>query len=120
LAHNTRIEQVIFNLITNARDALNQKKNNHLKSKDLTIKIRTFTEKDLVSVTVSDTGVGIPAKIRNKIFEPFFTTKEIGRGMGLGLSITYGIVRDYGGKIEIQSEENVGTTIKLTFPCLST
>jgi PAS domain S-box-containing protein len=118
LAHNTRIEQVIFNLITNARDAILQKKNAGFQSDAHAVTVRTFAEKDRVTVTVSDTGIGIPTNIRSKVFEPFFTTKEVGRGMGLGLSITYGIVRDYGGEIEIQSEEGAGTTIRLTFPCV--
>ena len=65
---------------------------------------------------MTDTGTGIPADARSKVFEPFFTTKEVGRGMGLGLSITYGIVGDYNGQIEIQSEPGVGASIRLTFP----
>jgi len=119
LAHDTRIEQVLFNLITNARDAIDQKKDAGFRSGSRVITVRSFTEKDHVAVTVADTGVGIPANIRNKVFEPFFTTKEVGRGMGLGLSITYGIVRDYGGEIEIKSEEGAGSTISLTFPRLA-
>jgi len=119
LAHDTRIEQVLFNLITNARDAINQKKDDGLRSGSHAITIRSFTEKDRAAVTVSDNGIGIPANIRNKVFEPFFTTKEVGQGMGLGLSITYGIVRDYGGEIEIKSEEGAGTMIRLTFPPLA-
>jgi len=116
LAHNTRIEQVIFNLVTNARDAINQKRETGFAAEDHAITIRSFTENEWTSMVITDTGTGIPADIRNKVFEPFFTTKEIGRGMGLGLSITYGIVRDYKGQIEIQSEEGVGSSIRLTFP----
>jgi histidine kinase len=116
LAHNTRIEQVIFNLVTNARDAINQKQETGFAAEDHAITIRSFTENEWTSMVITDTGIGIPADIRNKVFEPFFTTKEIGRGMGLGLSITYGIVRDYKGQIEIQSEEGVGSSIRLTFP----
>ena len=68
-------------------------------------------------VTVSDNGIGIPESIKDKIFEAFFTTKEMGEGMGLGLSISYGIVKDYGGSIDIESKEGLGTTFKLMFPC---
>jgi PAS domain S-box-containing protein len=116
LAHNTRIEQVIFNLVSNARDAINQKRETGSTAEDHSITIRSFAENDWAVLVVTDTGIGIPADIRNKVFEPFFTTKEVGRGMGLGLSITYGIVRDYNGKIEIKSVEGVGTSIRLTFP----
>jgi len=66
-----------------------------------------------VVLKVEDTGVGIPNK--DKIFEPFYTTKEVGDGMGLGLAITYGIVRDYGGTIEVQSKAGGGTCFSLRF-----
>jgi len=118
LAHNTRIEQVIFNLVSNARDAINQKREIGSTAEDHSITIRSFAENDWAVLVVTDTGTGIPADIRNKVFEPFFTTKEVGRGMGLGLSITYGLVRDYNGKIEIKSVEGVGTSIRLTFPAI--
>ena len=117
LAHNTRLEQVTFNLVTNARDAIRQKTKAGLETGGSTITIHTFAENDQVAVTVADNGIGIPENVRHKVFEPFFTTKEVGKGMGLGLSITYGIVKDYNGQIEIQSREGIGTTIKLTFPC---
>jgi PAS domain S-box-containing protein len=117
LAHDNRLEQVIFNMITNARDAINQKQEAGMESGNRVISIRSFMEDDRVAVTVSDTGIGIPESDRERIFEAFFTTKEMGEGMGLGLSITNGIVKDYGGDIAIESEEGEGTTIKITFPC---
>ncbi len=116
LAHNNRLQQVIFNLVTNARDAINQKHEARAKPSDRVISIRSFREDDRVVVTVSDTGIGIPEHTRDRIFEAFFTTKEMGEGMGLGLSISYEIVRDYGGDIHVESEEGSGTTFKLTFP----
>ena len=69
-----------------------------------------------MALTFSDKGIGIPKDVLDKVFEPFFTTKQVGNGLGLGLSITYGIVKDYNGEIEIQSEEGIGTTVKMTFP----
>jgi signal transduction histidine kinase len=110
---------VFFNVITNARDAINQKREAGFETDEEVITICSFQKNDRVVVTVSDTGIGISADDRNRIFEPFFTTKEVGKGMGLGLYVTYGIVKDYGGKIGIQSEEGKGTTFKLTFPCAS-
>jgi PAS domain S-box-containing protein len=117
LANNNRLEQVFFNLITNARDAINQKKEAGLQTGEDVITIRTYGDKDRVAITVSDTGIGMSSDIRDKIFEPFYTTKEVGKGMGLGLYITYGIVKSYGGEIKIISEEAKGSTFKLTFPC---
>ncbi|MBW2606043.1 MAG: PAS domain S-box protein [Deltaproteobacteria bacterium] len=117
LAHNNRLEQVIFNLITNARDALNQKQELEEDSASRFIRIRSSHDGERVTLTVSDNGIGIPESLRERIFEAFFTTKEMGEGMGLGLSISYGIVKDYGGDIDIESKEGLGTTFKLSFPC---
>ncbi len=117
LAHSNRLEQVIVNLLTNARDAINQKKEAGDAAGSHVIHIRSFREDDHVAIAVSDTGVGLPRAAKDKIFEPFFTTKEAGQGMGLGLSIVYGIVKDYGGDIDVDSEEGAGATFKLTFPC---
>lgn len=116
LAHNNRLEQVIFNLVTNARDAISQKQHAGAGSEERIIKVRSYLEGDRVAVTVSDTGVGIPDDARDKVFEPFYTTKEAGKGMGLGLAIVYGIVKDYDGGIQVEGKENEGATFKLTFP----
>jgi PAS domain S-box-containing protein len=117
LAHNNRLEQVIFNMLTNAQDAINQKRAAGTESSNHFIDIRSSVEGDRVVVTISDTGIGIQMDDKDRIFEPFFTTKEVGKGMGLGLSITYGIVRDYDGTIHVESREGGGTTFRLTFPC---
>ncbi len=116
LAHKNRLEQVIFNMVTNARDAIGQKKESVDKTSERVITIRSYQHDGRVAVTVSDTGIGIPRLVKERIFEPFFTTKEVGKGMGLGLSITYGIVRDYGGEIGVESEEGKGSTFRITFP----
>jgi len=116
LAHHNRIEQVIFNLLTNARDAINLKEESGLRNNQRNILIKSFTEDNQVVVTVSDTGIGIDPTVKAQIFEAFFTTKKMGEGMGLGLSITSGIVEDYGGKINIDSKEGQGTTFFLSFP----
>jgi len=116
LAHNNRLEQVIFNMVINARDAINQKQAVGDGKNARFITLRSFQEDNRVALAVSDTGIGIPEPARDKIFEPFFTTKEVGKGMGLGLSIIYGIVRDYNGEIDVYSQEGTGTTFKITFP----
>jgi PAS domain S-box-containing protein len=116
LAHNNRLEQVFFNLVSNARDAISQKQKAGPGSDERIIKIRSFREDGRIAVTVSDTGIGIPDDARDKVFEPFFTTKDAGKGMGLGLSIVYGIVKDYDGDIHVEGKEDGGTTFKLTFP----
>jgi two-component system, NtrC family, sensor kinase len=125
-AHNNRIEQVIFNLLTNARDAINQKAIGGHKGLSRAgdenprqIEVRTAAREGHAMVTVSDTGVGIPKEVQANIFEAFFTTKEMGEGMGLGLSISSGIVEDYGGVIRTESRLGQGTTFQLSFPLAS-
>jgi len=115
LAHDNRLQQIFFNLVANARDAINEKAEAQGGALGGTIIIRSYQDDDHVVAEVQDTGVGIPESVRDKIFEPFFSTKETSNDMGLGLAITYGIVQDYGGEIQVMSEEGEGTTFKLSF-----
>jgi PAS domain S-box-containing protein len=115
LANFNRIEQVLFNLVSNARDAIEQLPVKDRDATSRTIAVSTYTEGNDVVCVVSDTGVGISIDDKDKIFEPFYTTKEVGKGMGLGLSISYGIVQDYGGTIEVDAGKDGGTSITLRF-----
>jgi signal transduction histidine kinase len=78
--------------------------------------IKSFAENEHVCLKVTDTGIGMSEEVKNKIFEPFYTTKKVGKGTGLGVSISYGIVNDYKGDIEIESEVGKGTTFIIKFP----
>jgi PAS domain S-box-containing protein len=115
-AHGNRLEQVFFNLVVNARDAMTEGREPSAGDRPRRIDISSRNQGGRVVVTVADTGRGIPEAERHKIFEPFFTTKETGQGMGLGLSITYGIIKDYGGDIEVASAPGYGSVFRLTFP----
>jgi len=112
MGDNNRLEQVFINLLTNARDTMEQKPPGTQKL----LKIQTFIDNSDVVVKVSDTGTGIPQGILDRVFEPFFTTKEVGKGTGLGLSISHAIVEDYGGTMTFESTPDVGTTFELRFP----
>ncbi|MCD4721665.1 MAG: PAS domain S-box protein [Desulfobacula sp.] len=119
LAHNNRMEQVIFNLVTNAKDAVNERIET---SKDIEkgmITISTFSDNENVSVTISDNGAGIEPDQMDSIFESFYTTKEMGEGLGLGLSIIRGIVRDYNGTISVESKPGSGTSFRIMLPAYS-
>lgn len=104
-----RLEQVFLNLMTNACHAMP-------KGGTLTVRTSTGGGGGFVKVHVRDTGVGIPAEIREKIFDPFFTTKEPGKGTGLGLSISYRIVKEQGGEIICNGVEGGGTEFVLRLP----
>lgn len=115
LAHDNRLQQVFFNLVANARDAIIEK-NQRLPDRPAgTIRIRTHQEGNRVVAVVQDDGTGIRDAVRDKIFEPFFSTKDSSIDMGLGLAITYGIVKDYGGDIQLASQDGIGTSFTLSF-----
>lgn len=116
LANKNRLEQIIFNLVTNARDAIQHCPVREENGKKCMIKVISRTESNAVIFSITDTGIGIPEDTKEKIFEPFFTTKDVGKGMGLGLAITYGIVRDFGGTIEVETHPGKGTSFTIRFP----
>jgi hypothetical protein len=102
-----KLQQVFLNLFLNARDAL---------PKGGWVSVASRRDGDSVVVEVSDTGVGIPAEHIGRIYDPFFTTKADGRGTGLGLSVTYGIVQEHGGSLTCDSEIGQGTRFRLVLP----
>ena len=102
-----QVNQVIANLLVNAAHAID----GHGR-----ITVSTSCEWGQVLLTVADTGCGIPTEIRKRIFDPFFTTQEVGKGAGLGLSVSYDIVRKHGGEITFESEPGRGTTFMVRLP----
>ncbi len=115
MADPDRLEQVFVNLLINARDAIETKYKTE-KTGEKKIILKTISENGSVTVEISDTGTGIPDAIADKIFEPFFTTKEVGKGTGIGLSISYGIVKDFGGDIRAIPGRKEGACFVIKFP----
>lgn len=110
-----QLEQVIMNLVVNARDAMPT-------GGRLTIETSTIADSDtsrFARLSVSDTGCGMTDDVKGKVFEPFFTTKGVGKGTGLGLAVVHGIVTQSGGQIEIESTIGVGTTFQILLPVVA-
>jgi len=103
------IGRVVLNLITNAFYAVNEKKKLAGPDYEPTVSIRTSKTINAVELLVTDNGNGIPHKILDKIFQPFFTTKPTGEGTGLGLSLSYDIVKVHGGELKVESEVDSST-----------
>ncbi len=114
-----QIQQVIMNLLTNARDALNEKYKGYHENKIINISCKEFIKEDRkwISITVTDNGSGIPDEIKDKIFDPFFSTKDKNLGTGLGLSISYGIVDAHHGEVLLETKKDEYTQFTVLLPC---
>lgn len=118
LGFSPQLQQVVMNLLTNARDALNAKYPRFDENKRVKLTARPHDRdgRSWVRLTVTDHGTGIPEAVRERIYDPFFTTKAEGQGTGLGLSITYGIVNEHGGALEVESECGAWTRVHVDLP----
>ena len=118
----SQFEQVIVNLTVNARDAMPDGGSLTVRTSNISteqaekLAYKGMPSADYVEIAVTDTGTGIPAEIVEKIFEPFFSTKDVGKGTGLGLSTVYGIVKQTGGFVYVESKEGQGTTFRIFLP----
>ncbi len=110
------IGRVVLNLINNAFYAVNEQKSKNPVSYEPTVCVSTKKEGDHVTITVKDNGSGMPEKIKEKIFQPFFTTKPTGSGTGLGLSLSYDIVKAHGGELKVETKEGEGTEFIIQIP----
>ena len=110
------IGRVILNLLTNAFYAVNEKKQLNFSGYEPTVSVDTKKVGDKVEISVRDNGNGIPQKILDKIFQPFFTTKPTGQGTGLGLSLSYDIVKAHGGELNVETKQGEGTTFTIQLP----
>jgi CheY-like chemotaxis protein len=111
LADGSRLGQVFLNLLVNAAQAIPEGQADHHE-----IRLRTWAEERTVCVEVRDTGQGIPAELLGRIFDPFFTTKAVGKGIGLGLSISHGLVTALGGELSVESELGRGSVFRVRLP----
>ncbi len=124
MADITQIEQILFNLAANARDAMSHGGSLNIETMGITIE-EDFIEAhgfgepgQYVLLSVSDTGIGMDSATQDQVFDPFFTTKEVGKGTGLGLSTVYGIVKEHKGYISVYSEPDRGTTFHIYLPAV--
>src|SRR5581483_3855818 len=117
-----QIEQVLMNLVVNARDAMPKGGQIRISTANVELHSPLFLNSkpvpagSYVMFSVSDTGHGMDETALSRLFEPFYTTKEMGRGTGLGLSIIYGIVRQSSGHIQVESKTGKGSTFKVYLP----
>ncbi len=109
------ISRVLLNLFNNAFYAVNQKALKNNPGYVPTVKLSTQVYGNFAFLSISDNGTGVPKELKEKIFEPFFTTKPTGQGTGLGLSLSFEIIKNHGARMEMKSDENIGTTFKLIF-----
>ena len=106
-AYGGQLNQVFMNILDNAQDAIKETG---------TLTINTYKDGENVRIEFIDTGSGIPEENLNKIFDPFFTTKTVGKGTGLGMSISYRVINDHKGRIEVESKLGKGTKFTITLP----
>jgi signal transduction histidine kinase len=110
------IGRVVLNLINNAFYAVDEKKKLSQNGYEPKVSVSTKKNSGKVEIKVSDNGNGIPQKVLDKIFQPFFTTKPTGQGTGLGLSLSYDIVKAHGGELKVETKEGEGTTFIIKLP----
>jgi two-component system NtrC family sensor kinase len=103
------IGRVILNLLTNAFYVVDEKKKSGIENYEPTVSVSTKKVADKILISITDNGSGIPQKVLDKIFQPFFTTKPTGQGTGLGLSLSYDIIKAQGGEIKVETKEGEGT-----------
>jgi two-component system NtrC family sensor kinase len=102
-----QLQQVFLNLLTNAIDAIGD---------NGTIEVVTTKTNDFISASIKDDGPGIAAELQKRVFDPFITTKQVGKGVGLGLWVSYNIMEKMGGSITVNSEEGIGATFTVEIP----
>jgi len=127
-ADRSQIDTVLMNLCVNARDAMEKNnggtisissyflKRDVIENPSVQLALKSINSNDFVIIEVSDTGEGMTEDVKSKIFEPFFTTKEIGKGTGLGLATVYGIIKQSGGHLTVDSSPGKGTTFRIYLP----
>ena len=113
LADFDKIQQVLLNIILNAIQAMHEGGTLTITSSLAGVVELDKSQKNAVRIDIEDTGIGIPKENLSKLFTPFFTTKEKGKGVGLGLSVVHGIIGKHKGRIEVESEPDIGTTFTI-------
>ncbi len=116
LCYAAQLNQVFMNLIVNACDAIKQKQRQRNCTQPGRIDIKCYGDEQQIVIEVTDNGCGMDKTTQSKLFEPFFTTKSVGEGTGLGMSISYGIVKKHGGKFKVTSQPGVGSSFTLILP----
>ena len=110
------IGRVLLNLYNNAFYAVSEKKKSNVEGYEPTVSVSTKKSDNKITITASDNGDGIPQKVVDKIFQPFFTTKPTGQGTGLGLSLSYDIIKAHGGEIKVDTKEGEGSEFLIWLP----
>jgi PAS domain S-box-containing protein len=111
-----KVEQVLVNLMLNAKDALEELEERSKRPVTKVVRIKSFRSNDMICIEVRDNGIGIRSGQIDKIMHPFYTTKDTGKGTGLGLSISYGLISEMNGRIEVESKYLEGTTFRICLP----